>query len=82
MTALVSFGLGQLLYRLFRKAEEARLRHAMLIVTLSWGIIPLLGAIPFLAIASHLAASALTPLTMYKVVGILALHKIRMILVG
>ena len=66
LTALPSFGLGQLLYHVFRKAEAARLRHAMLTVALSWGIIPLLGAIPFLAIASHLAAFPQTPLTVLK----------------
>ncbi|MBD2363040.1 TrkH family potassium uptake protein [Anabaena minutissima FACHB-250] len=62
-TALLAFSLGQLLYRLFRGNEAADLRHAMLIVALSWAIIPILGAIPFLGIASHLATSANTPQT-------------------
>jgi Trk-type K+ transport system membrane component len=35
----------------------------MLIVALSWGIIPFLGAIPFVAIASYLAAFPETPQT-------------------
>jgi trk system potassium uptake protein TrkH len=55
-TSLVSFALGQLLYRsVHQYSEEAHLRHAMITVALSWGLIPLVGAIPFLAIASHLA---------------------------
>lgn len=63
LTALVSLGLGQLLYRLFHQAEAAELQHTMLIVALSWGIIPFLGAIPFVAIASYLAAFPETPQT-------------------
>ncbi|MEW5857726.1 MAG: TrkH family potassium uptake protein [Cyanobacteriota bacterium] len=66
-TAFFSLGIGQLVYRLFRKAsEEAHLRHAMLTVALSWGLVPLFGAIPFLLIASHLARFPLTPLTVLK----------------
>lgn len=58
LTSLVSFGIGQLLYRSVQEySEEAHLRHAMITVALSWGLIPLVGAIPFLAIASHLAPS-------------------------
>ncbi|MEA5603133.1 TrkH family potassium uptake protein [Nostoc sp. UHCC 0252] len=55
-TAIISFSLGQLLYQVFRQAEAAEIQHAMLIVALSWGVIPLLGTIPFVAIASYLAA--------------------------
>ena len=56
LTSLVSFGIGQLLYRSVQQySEEAHLRHAMITVALSWGLIPLVGAIPFVAIASHLA---------------------------
>lgn len=64
LTALISFGLGQVLYRLFHKySEEAHVRHAMLTVALSWGLIPVVGSIPFLAIASHLAQFPETPVT-------------------
>lgn len=35
--AFCSFGIAQLLYRLFHQAEEAHLRHAMVTVALSWG---------------------------------------------
>ena len=56
LTALLSIGFGQLLYRLFRGAKAARRREALQIVALSWAVIPLLGAIPYLAIASQLAA--------------------------
>ncbi|MFP4298012.1 MAG: TrkH family potassium uptake protein [Spirulinaceae cyanobacterium] len=54
LTILASVSLGQLLYRFRKGAAPARLRHAMITVALSWGIIPLIGAIPFLAIAASL----------------------------
>ena len=53
LTALVSLSLGQLLFRLFRQAKGARRREAMQIVALGWILIPLLGMIPYLAIASE-----------------------------
>ena len=53
LTALISLCLGQLLFRLFRQAKGARRREALQIVALSWLIIPLLGTIPYLAIASE-----------------------------
>jgi len=59
-TALASLTLGQLLYRCFRPAEEIRLHHAMLVAALAWILVPLLGAIPLLAIASQLAGNAAT----------------------
>lgn len=63
-TAIAALGTGQLLYRLCRNTSEAaRLRHAMLTVAISWGIIPLFGSLPFWAIASKLSTSPLTPLT-------------------
>lgn len=66
-TALVSLGSGQLLYRCFYKtAEAAGLRPAMLTVALGWGLIPLLGAIPLMAIATHLATSPEAPLTVLE----------------
>ena len=55
-TAVVSFGLGQGLYRLGRQAGETRLYHAMLIAALSWGLVPFLGALPFVTMAAQLAA--------------------------
>jgi hypothetical protein len=51
LTVIVSFGLGQFFCRWFRRAENVNLRHAMLIVALSWAIVPLPGMIPFMAIA-------------------------------
>lgn len=51
LTALVSIGLGQGLYRLFKGSVEAQLRHAVVIVALSWGLIPFLGAIPLWGVA-------------------------------
>lgn len=62
-TALASFISGQVLYRLFRKAEASRMPHAMLTVALSWFLVPCIGAMPFVLIASHLAKTPLTPLT-------------------
>ncbi|MBO0350132.1 TrkH family potassium uptake protein [Phormidium pseudopriestleyi FRX01] len=56
LTSIVSFGIGQLLYRSVQQySEQAHLRHAMITVALSWALIPLVGAIPFVAVASHLA---------------------------
>ncbi|NEQ20479.1 MAG: hypothetical protein F6K28_14790 [Microcoleus sp. SIO2G3] len=40
--------------------------NAMLIVALLWGMIPLLGAIPFVAIASYLTPFTETPQTIRK----------------
>lgn len=65
-TAFCSLGFAQLLYRLFHQAQEAYLRHTMITVALGWGIIPLLGAIPFLTLASHLATFPQTPQTILE----------------
>jgi len=51
LTAIASLLTGQLLYQLCQGGEATRLRHAMITAALCWGIIPLFGAIPFLAIA-------------------------------
>ncbi|WP_413165109.1 TrkH family potassium uptake protein [Capilliphycus salinus ALCB114379] len=48
VTAITSGAIGQLLYRLFRKKADTHFREAMLTVALSWGLIPIIGAIPFL----------------------------------
>jgi len=66
LTAIASFGLGQLLCRWFPRADEVNLQHAMLIVALSWAIIPLPGVIPFVAIANHLTTLPNTTQTIYE----------------
>ena len=53
VTAIVALGIGQLLYRFCRHADSSKIRHSMMTVALAWGIIPLLGAIPFILIANH-----------------------------
>jgi len=62
-TSLVSLAVGQGLYRPFRHADASRLPHALLAVALSWGLIPFLGAIPLVLIASHLAKVSLPSIT-------------------
>lgn len=57
-TALVSFGSGQVLFRLFRDAGETNLDHAMVIAAISWAFVSLIGACPFWLIAHSLADSA------------------------
>jgi len=54
-TALISIGLGQLLYRNYRQEKAIRFRQTLLIVASSWAILFALGAIPYLLIATHLA---------------------------
>lgn len=66
LTAVVALSLGQLLRYLFREAGPAYLRHAVLTVALGWLVIPLLGALPIHLIATHLAQSVTTPLTIVK----------------
>jgi trk system potassium uptake protein TrkH len=63
-TAIASVVTGQLLYKLFQQKQSIRLRHAMLIAAISWAIIPLLGAIPFWAIA--ITADLQTPQTIIE----------------
>ncbi|RMF87620.1 MAG: TrkH family potassium uptake protein, partial [Nitrospinota bacterium] len=62
-TGLISLGLGQALYRLFQSPEETRLHHGMVVAALGWIVVPLLGSLPFLLIASHLAVLPQTPET-------------------
>lgn len=63
-TAIAAFALAQGVYRANSpKVDETRHYHAMLIVALTWGVIPLLGSIPFLGIAT-LAASTDAPPTL------------------
>lgn len=54
LTTIASLGTGQLLYRLCCHAEQARLRHALITVALSWGLIPFFAAIPIELVAIHL----------------------------
>ncbi len=61
--AIVSLVLGQLLYRLFRTSEEARLHHGMVVAALGWVVVPVLGTIPFLMVAARLSACGDTPAT-------------------
>lgn len=63
-TAIASVISGHLLYKLFQQKQPIRLRHAMLIAAISWAIIPLLGAIPFWAIA--ITADLQTPQTVIE----------------
>jgi trk system potassium uptake protein TrkH len=56
-TALISLGLGQILFRVFRVDEEARIHHGMIVAAIGWVIVPIIGTIPFLGIASRLLAS-------------------------
>lgn len=63
LTAFISIGIGQLLYRLFRNAKVAYFRQSLLIVAMSWLIIVLIGAIPHWAIASYLTRFSQAPET-------------------
>ncbi|MGJ3253222.1 MAG: TrkH family potassium uptake protein [Elainellaceae cyanobacterium] len=63
LTAIISIGIGQWLYRRFRREKAAQFRQALLIVALSWLILFLLGAIPYLLIAFHLSSLPETPQT-------------------
>jgi trk system potassium uptake protein TrkH len=65
-TATAAIVPGQLLYRLFPETGEARLRHAMLVAAIGWGMISLLGAIPFWGIATILSVSQNTPQTVLE----------------
>ncbi|MEW5826587.1 MAG: TrkH family potassium uptake protein [Candidatus Bipolaricaulota bacterium] len=58
ITAAASFFLGALFYLPFRRSGEARLRHAMLTAALAWLIVPLVGALPFILVASASAFPA------------------------
>ncbi|MBF2063610.1 MAG: TrkH family potassium uptake protein [Calothrix sp. C42_A2020_038] len=66
ITAIASLLSGQLLYRNFDETGQARLRHAMIIAAVSWGIIPFFGAIPFWVVAFELGNSAQTPQTVQE----------------
>lgn len=63
LTTLISVFFGQLLYRLGKGAKAAQLQQSMTTVALGWGIIPWIGAIPFITIAYHLAAQPEVPPT-------------------
>jgi trk system potassium uptake protein TrkH len=55
LTALISLGFGQLLYRLNRQEKAIRFRQTLLIVAASWAILFAIGAIPYLLIAIRFA---------------------------
>ena len=61
-TAIASILLAQLLTRISSpKPEETHLYEAVMIAALAWGLIPLVGAIPFLGIAYVFASTPETP---------------------
>ena len=64
--ALVSLGIGQLLYRLSSDAEPSRTKYAMITVAFAWFLVPLCGAIPFILIAANLSTDAGTPITILE----------------
>jgi trk system potassium uptake protein TrkH len=61
ITAAASLVPGQVLYRRYRHAESMRLRQAMVTVVLSWAFVPLIGLLPLLLIARHLAGQPGAP---------------------
>ncbi|MGQ4646218.1 potassium transporter TrkG [Lyngbya aestuarii] len=66
LTALTSLGAGQLLYSKWRGASMARTRYSMFTVALAWAIIPIVGAMPFMLIASDLAMDPVTPVSVLE----------------
>lgn len=54
LTAVVAFGSGQLLFRLFRYSGETNLNHAMMIAALTWLFVSLIGALPFWLVAQRM----------------------------
>lgn len=64
-TAIAALLPAQILLRWFSpKVDQTRLHHAMLIAALAWGLISLVGAIPFLGIAASQAAQPETSVTL------------------
>lgn len=57
-TAIAAIGLGQLLFWRCRRSNPSYLPQSMLTVAIAWGLIPLLGAIPFYEIAHQLPISS------------------------
>ncbi|MEB3355982.1 MAG: TrkH family potassium uptake protein [Synechococcales bacterium] len=66
LTAGVAIAPGQFLYHRFRLEKAARFRQALLIVALSWLLLFLLGTIPFVLIAHHLANQPQASATMLE----------------
>ncbi len=56
VTAIVTFVTGQVFYQQCKQPKSLKMRHAMAIAALGWLILPLFAAIPFLMIATKLAA--------------------------
>jgi trk system potassium uptake protein TrkH len=51
LTAVLSLGMGQFLYRRYRQRKAIRYRQTLVTVALSWAIIFALGTIPYLSVA-------------------------------
>jgi trk system potassium uptake protein TrkH len=60
-TGLLAIGLGQTLFRAFRRAGAMQMRHAMDTAALAWLVVPLFGALPFLLVALATPEDALSP---------------------
>ncbi len=56
VTAALSLGLGQMLFRYLRVDEEARLHHGMVVAAIGWLVVPVIGMIPILGVALRLSA--------------------------
>ncbi len=56
VTAVLSLGLGQMLFRYVRVDEEARLHHGMVVAAIGWVVVPVIGMIPILGVALRLSA--------------------------
>ncbi|MDX1665178.1 MAG: TrkH family potassium uptake protein [Candidatus Promineifilaceae bacterium] len=52
-TGALAILIGQTLYRLFQASARTRLPHAMVLASLSWLVVPLLGSLPFLLISTQ-----------------------------
>ncbi|MFE4106590.1 TrkH family potassium uptake protein [Almyronema epifaneia] len=57
LTAIAALITGQGLFRLFRQASASKLRQALITVALSWAVIPVFGALPFLLIADSIVGT-------------------------
>lgn len=63
ITAGLSFGVGMGIYWAFRGAGETTLKHGLIIASLGWLLVALLGSLPFYLIAMKLSAQVGTPQT-------------------
>lgn len=58
ITALIFIDIGFMFYFLFKKADPANFKSAMVTAALSWLFIPLIGIIPFIMIPYHIQTGA------------------------